>query len=484
MSSEIGVLDIVIALVTALAVFLVIRYFSSQKGKKNEPPRVPNLIPYVGSFVGFAKNPVQFIIDNSKKYGDVFTATVLGKEMTFLNHPKILDTFFKATDNELSLRDVYRFMRPVFGTGVVYDADSTERMMEQVKFVSSGLTTARFRVFVDIFEDEIARKVKELGPEGTVDVAELMADLIIFTASRCLLGDEVRQYLSEKNLGKLYHDIDDGISPLSFFYPSLPAPKRDKARKAVGEIFQELLDKRREEHKKHPERLLDESKMDVVDHLLTQKYKDGQELTDVHRIGILIAGLFAGQHTSSITSSWTLMNVIANKKVLEKVRKEQTEIMGSDKVLDYDKVMKMDYLEACMKEALRMYPPLIMIMRMARKPRECEQYIIPKGNILVVSPSVAGRCTDTYTNPDVFDPERLTERKEHEKFKYGAVPFGAGRHKCIGENFALLQVKSIISILLRYYDMEYIGKIPDPSYTSLVVGPSPPTRMRYKLRKQ
>ncbi|EFC48934.1 obtusifoliol 14alpha-demethylase [Naegleria gruberi] len=480
---EIGVLDIVLALVVAGFLFLVIRYFSSQKGKKSEPPRVPNFLPYFGSFVGFAKNPVGFIIENSKKYGDVFTATILGKEMTFLNHPKILETFFKATDNELSLRDVYKFMRPVFGAGVVYDADSTERMMEQVKFVSSGLTTARFRVFVDIFEDEVRRRVDVLGKEGTVNIVELLSDLIIFTASRCLLGDEVREYLSSKNLGKLYHDIDEGISPLSFFYPSLPAGRRDTARKAIGEIFQELLDKRREEHKKNPERLLDESKMDVVDHLLTQKYKDGQELTDVHRIGVLIAGLFAGQHTSSITSSWTLMSVIADKRVLGKVRAEQDEIMGSDAKLDYEKVMKMDYLEACMKEALRMYPPLIMIMRMARKPRQCEEFIIPKGNILVVSPSVAGRCTDTFTSPDVFRPERLTEDKEQDKFKYGNVPFGAGRHKCIGENFALLQVKSIISILLRYYDMEYMGNIPEPSYSSLVVGPAPPNMVKYKLRK-
>ncbi|KAL9654527.1 hypothetical protein ABK040_006592 [Willaertia magna] len=480
---SLGITDILLVVCTATLVFLVIRYFTQGK-RKNEPPRIPNFIPYIGSFFGFARSPVGFIQENAKIYGDVFTATILGKEMTFLNHPKILDTFFKATDNELSLRDVYRFTRPVFGTGVVYDAESTERMMEQVKFVSSGLTTARFRVFVDIFEDEVAQRVKQMGSEGTIDIFATLADLIIFTASRCLLGDDVRHYLSEKNLGQLYHEIDDGISPLSFFYPSIPAPKRDKARSAVGQIFQELLDKRREEHKKNPERLNDESKLDVVDNLLLNTYKDGKELSDEDRIGILIAGLFAGQHTSGITSTWTLMGIIFNKDILNKVRQEQQEVYGTDTKLDYEKVMKMDYLECCMKEALRMYPPLIMIMRMAKKARQCEEYVIPKGNILVASPSVIGRCADTYSNTDVFDPDRLFVRKEHEKFKYGSLPFGAGRHKCIGENFALLQVKSIISILLRYYDMELLGPFPDPTYSSLVVGPAPPNLVRYKLRKQ
>ena len=476
------IFDIFIALIVALVLFISIRFFTSQKGKKNEPPRVPNFIPYFGSFIGFAKNPVNFVIENSKIYGNIFTATILGKEMTFINHPTLLDTVFKATDNELSLRDIYKFMKPVFGSGVVYDAESTERMMEQVKFVSSGLTTSRFRVFVDIIEDEVKQRVEQLGNEGTFNLLDLLSDLIIFTASRCLLGDQVREYLSEKQLGKLYHDIDEGISALSFFYPSLPANRRDVARKAIGEIFQELLNKRREEHVKNPDRLLDESKMDIVDHLLLQKYKDGHELTDEHRIGILIAGLFAGQHTSSITSTWTLLNIISNKRIEQQFRNEQ--LLLEKEKMNYETIMKMEYLEACMKEALRMYPPLIMVMRMARKPRQCEEFIIPKGNIIVVSPSAAGRCKDVYSNPDEFNPERFTELKEHEKFKYGSIPFGAGRHKCIGENFALLQVKSVISILLRYYDMEYSGEMPSPSYTSMVVGPDKPIIVKYKRRLQ
>src|SRR3989338_10548230 len=107
--------------------------------------------------------------------------------MTFITHPRAYDVFFKGTDDELGLREVYRFMKPVFGAGVVYDAKSTEIMMEQVKFVSSGLTTQRFHHFVDVFEEEVELKAKKLGDSGTFEAAETMADLIIFTASRALL---------------------------------------------------------------------------------------------------------------------------------------------------------------------------------------------------------------------------------------------------------------------------------------------------------
>jgi sterol 14-demethylase len=396
--------------------------------------------------------------------------------MTFITHPRAYDVFFKATDDELGLREVYRFMKPVFGTGVVYDAKSTEMMMEQVKFVSSGLTTQRFHAFVDVFEEEVDYKVKKLGNSGSFDVGETLADLIIFTASRSLLGPGIREYLETKGLGKLYHDLDAGISALSFFYPGLPQGERDRAKNAIYSIFSELIEKRR----KNPD-----EELDVLNEMLHSNYRDGSAIPKDHMIGILLAGLFAGQHTSTIASSWTLINIVGHKDIYKKVMEEQDRVMGTDAdaKLSYDRVQEMDLLERCMREALRMYPPLIMLMRYVKKARKWENYTIPKGNVLVVSPSVTGR-SDVYTNPDQFDPDRFAEpRKEHEKMRHANLAFGSGRHKCIGENYAILQVKSILSKLLRTYDMELIGKIPTINYSSLVVG-NEPCSIKYSLRKR
>jgi sterol 14-demethylase len=471
-----SLLDIVIVSVTAIVLFLAVSYLTRRK-RKNEPPTVPYLIPWVGSIVGFGKNPTQFVLDNAAKYGDVFTATVFGKNLTFITHPKAFDVFFKAHDSELEQREVYKFMTPVFGKGVVYDAESTDRMMEQLKFVTSGLTTTRFKLFVDIFEDEVERKIAQMGDSGECDMFWTLADMIIFTASRCLLGEDIRRYLETKNLGRLYHDLDEGISPLSFFFPNLPQKQRDHARGKVGEIFQELIDTRRQ----NPEKRYD----DVLDTLLNNEYKSGEPVPDSHIIGILIAGLFAGQHTSSIASFWTLMNIVNDKELTKRIVEEQERIIGNSSVkLEYEKVMQMDLLERSMQEALRMYPPLIMLMRYAKKNRKYNDLVIPKGNILIVSTSAAGRCPDVYTNPDKFDPDRFADpRREHEKVRHGYLAFGSGRHKCIGENFAVLQVKSILSKMFRTFEFEIVGDLPKVSYSSLVVGPAPPCTVRYTRRK-
>ena len=227
--------------------------------------------------------------------------------MTFLTHPRAFEVFFKAYDDELGLREVYRFMRPVFGAGVVYDAQSSEVMMEQLRFVTGSLTVPRFRLFTGIFEEEVKLKFAKMGDQGEADVFDILSNLIIYTASRCLLGHEIRHYLEDKNLGQLYHDLDEGISALSFFYPWLPSKQRDVACKKVFQIFQALIDERRKN--------MDEVHEDVLDTLIRSTYKSGEKLPDAHICGILLAGLFAGQHTSSIASSWTLMLILSNPEI-------------------------------------------------------------------------------------------------------------------------------------------------------------------------
>ncbi len=107
---------------------------------------------------------------------------------------------------------------------------------------------------------------------------------------------------------------------------------------------------------------------DILQVFIEMVYKEDQtKLTDDQIVGLLIALLFAGQHTSSITSTWTSMFLAHNKDCLKKVLDEQQALLGADnanKTLDFDTVNKMDYLQNCVKESLRLHPPLIMLMRL------------------------------------------------------------------------------------------------------------------------
>lgn len=135
------------------------------------------------------------------------------------------------------------------------------------------------------------------GDSGEVDIKYELEHLIILTASRCLLGREVRDKLFD-DVSALFHDLDNGMLPVSVLFPYLPIPahrRRDRARKRLAEIFANIIASRK---------LAGRSESDMLQSFIDSKYKDGRPTSESEVTGLLIAALFAGQHTSSIHLDW------------------------------------------------------------------------------------------------------------------------------------------------------------------------------------
>jgi sterol 14-demethylase len=140
-------------------------------------------------------------------------------------------------------------------------------------------------------------------------------------------------------------------------------------------------------------------------------------------------------------------------------------------------------LEACIKEAERLHPPLIMLMRKALAPFEFAGRVVPAGDLVLVSPAVSHRIADVFAEPTSFQPERfLPGREEDRRTPYALIGFGGGKHRCIGLAFAYQQVKVIWSTLLKHYAFSLVEPSPQPDYATFVVGPRAPCRVRYRRR--
>lgn len=180
--------------------------------------------------------------------------------------------------------------------------------------------------------------------------------------------------------------------------------------------------------------------------------------------------------------------MLRNKDVFRRVREEQTQVLSEfDGKICYDALVKMNLLHVAMKETLRMHPPLIFLMRKVLEPRLAlnGKFQIPEGDYIVVSPSVAGMLPEIYPEPNKWDPDRfLPPREEDLVAPYSFLGFGAGRHGCMGEGFAYVQVKTIWSVLLRMFDVDVVDEaMPEPNFKALVVGPYHGTcKMRYRRR--
>mmetsp|Transcript_35999 Transcript_35999/g.52760 ORF Transcript_35999/g.52760 Transcript_35999/m.52760 type:complete len:492 (+) Transcript_35999:103-1578(+) len=460
-----------------------------RKGGYGSPPMISSTvkIPIFGPCVEFGRSPMKMVKRCYDDYGPVFTVPILNQRLTFLVGPQAQEPFFKLSDETLSQQEVYGFMKPVFGPGVVYDATRKKRQV-QFQSMANGLRVSRLKGYVSKIERETTVFLKEWGDSGEIDLLKALSDLTILTASRCLHGDDVRENLY-REVSKLYHDLDQGVTPLTVFLPNAPTKahaRRNAARKEMVSLFSKVIQARRENKNAGGDGT------DILSIFMDLKYKDGTPVTNEEVTGLLIALLFAGQHTSCITSTWTSLFIMKNPDIVKRVVKEQSAVLGGDAasiMLDYDKVNNMELLDNCMREALRLCPPLILLMRKAMKDFKVNSkdtsYIVPKGDMVLVSPSVAMRIPEVFQEPEKYDPDRYAKGREEHKTPFSYLGFGGGMHSCMGQNFAFVQVKTILSILFREFELEMVSDtMPEQDFEAMVVGPKGDCRVRYKRRKQ
>jgi sterol 14-demethylase len=145
----------------------------------------------------------------------------------------------------------------------------------------------------------------------------------------------------------------------------------------------------------------------------------------------------------------------------------------------------MPRLESAVKEALRLHPPLILVLRVAKEDLELRGRLVPAGALVGASPAVSNRIPEDFPEPGQFRPARyLDPRTEDKANPWTWIPFGAGRHRCVGAAFAMMQLKAIFSVLLRHWDFALAQ---EPSsyrndHSKMVVQLAQPCAVHYRRR--
>lgn len=474
--------------------------------RRDRVPLVFYWIPWFGSAIPYGMQPYEFFADCQKKYGDVFAFVLLGKVMTVYLGPKGHEFVLNSKLADVSAEDAYKHLTtPVFGKGVIYDCPNS-RLMEQKKFVKGALTKDAFRSYVPKIREEILSYMQrsknfELGKKshGISNVMETQPEITIFTASRSLMGEEMRARFDESFAG-YYSDLDKGFTPINFVFPNLPLPnyrRRDYAQQKISSTYMGLIKKRRENN--------DIKDRDLIDTLMKDStYKDGVKMTDQEIANLLIGVLMGGQHTSAATSSWFLLH-LAEKPELQDEILEEIERVTEGRDVTYDDLQNMPLVTAVIKETLRMHMPLHSIFRMVKNPLPVNgtSYVVPKGHHVLVSPGFAMTSEQYFPQPDVYNPHRWDEDPTKSQgaqdsstsvdYGFGAVskgvsspflPFGGGRHRCIGEQFAYVQLGTILTTFVRTLKWKFPeGRaLPPVDYQSMVTLPTDPANIEWELR--
>ena len=446
-----------------------------------EVPRVSGGEEEHGHLEEFRTDPIGLMKRLRDECGDVGYFQLADKHVILLSGAQANEFFFRAADEELDQAEAYPFMTPIFGKGVVFDT-TPERRREMLH--NSALRGDQMKGHAATIENEVRRMIANWGDEGEIDLLEFFAELTIYTSTSCLIGTKFRNQLDSR-FANYYHLLERGTDPLCYVDPYLPIESfriRDEARAGLVELVQGVIDGRLA----NPP--ADKSDRDMLDVLVSIKDDEGKPRFSADEItGMFISLMFAGHHTSSGTSSWTLIELLRHPDVYAEVAKELDELYSDGQEVSFHALRQIPKLENVIKETLRLHPPLIILMRVAQGEFEVEGYPIHKGDFVAASAAISNRIPEDFPNPDAFEPDRYDKPREEDIVnRWTWIPFGVGRHRCVGAAFAMMQIKAIFSVLLREYEFEMAQ--PPESYhndhSKMVVQLARPAKVRYRVRNK
>ncbi|MFF0281339.1 cytochrome P450 [Rhodococcus aetherivorans] len=424
-------------------------------------------------------DPIGLMQRVREECGDVGAFQLADRNVVLLSGARANEFFFRSADEDLDQQAAYPFMKPVFGEGVVFDA-SPERRKEMLH--NSALRGEQMKGHAATIEREVRDIVAGWGDEGEIDLLEFFAELTIYTSSACLIGKKFRDQLDSR-FASLYHDLEKGTDALAFVDPYAPIEsfrRRDEARRGLVALVEEIMVDRIANPPQGKE------DRDMLDVLVSIKDENGKERFSADEItGIFISMMFAGHHTTSGTAAWALIELLRNPEYLRGVTDELDVLYADGEVVSFHALRQIPMLESVLKETLRLHPPLILLLRVARGEFEVEGYRIGEGDLVGATPAISNRIPEDFPEPEAFDPGRyLDPRQEDIVNRWTWIPFGAGRHRCVGAAFALMQLKAIFSVLLRDYEFEMAQ--PADTYrndhSKMVVQLAQPCAVRYRRR--
>ncbi|KAK3915318.1 Cytochrome P450 4C1 [Frankliniella fusca] len=240
--------------------------------------------------------------------------------------------------------------------------------------------------------------------------------------------------------------------------------KKAEYRKAKAELDADPVASKAAAHEREQSRLRQDDDEDIgvrkkqtfLELLIERsESEDGCALTDVELRDEVVTLLIAGQDTTATDNCFNLLMLALHQDVQEAVHQELVDIMGEDPTTcpTYNDLNQMKHLERVIKETLRLYPSAPFIGRDLDHELDVTDYRLPAGCTVLLGLYGTHRLAEYWPEPDKFDPDRFLPERSVGRHPYAFVPFSGGPRNCVGQKYAMLQMKTILSTVIRHFQI-------------------------------
>jgi len=341
----------------------------------------------------------------------------------------------------------------------------------------------------DVFVD----KIRELEDRGEVDLIQKVVlctlDIICETAMGIRVGvqgDEDHYYLRAlERMAEINRiKVSKPLYNINFILNMTPLGwEQQRCNKVLQKFTRDIIDRRVAEHNDEPAGVQTKGKkLAFLDMLMSARTESGDKLTSEDLQEEVDTFMFAGHDTNAMALSWTLYLLGRYPEVQRKLLEEVERVFpsSSPQHVTTRHLSQLTYMDQVIKEAMRLFPPVSMIGRHLRESCEIDGYRIPKDTICYVMIFIMHRNPEVW-GVDVkdFKPERFSKENSVGRHPFAFVPFSAGPRNCIGQRFAMMEQKVILSKFVKNFSVETSVKEEDLDISIGLI--TKPMNLTYKV---
>ncbi len=404
-------------------------------------PPGPTPLQLLRSLPRIQRNPLRYLGDCARQFGDLVHFQAGQVSAYFVNHPEGARRVLQENNANYSKQTLqYNALATITGRGLLTNEGPSwlrNRRLMQPAFSRSRLENI-YPLVTGSIQPLLEHWQASAKSGQPVDLDRDMLRLTLDVVARALFSFDLSKEahaLTGAVMQALDHIIGRARNPLSWpdWFPSGENLRFRRAVSTLDSAIQDMI---------HQRRALPEMPDDLLTTLLTARDENGQGL-DEHQVrDEVITLLIAGHETVASALTWTWYLLSLNAEIRSQMEGEASRVLDGRMPQPAD-LPRLEITRSIFMEALRLYPPAWLITRTSIAEDEIMGFRIPARALIILSPYTLHRHAQFWSQPEEFNPDRFISENQT---RYSYIPFGGGPHLCIGNNFAMIEAQLILAI--------------------------------------
>lgn len=430
----------------------------------------------LGSLPEFARDILGFLTTCARDHGDVVFLRLAGWDVFLLNHPDLVDFVLrKNRDNFVKHTFFWRHVDAIFGKGLL--TSEGESWLRQRRLAAPAFHPDRIASYGGAMV-EYSERLLDGWRDGEVrDVHKDMMRVTMEIVSKTLFDADVERDVDE--VGRAFEVVLKEIAGRfrrPFKIPDwVPTPGNLRYRRGVA-FLDRLVARILRERRSAPG-----DRGDLLSMLMSTRDEDGSAMSDAQLRDELVTLFLAGHETTAIALSWTWYLLAQHPLVKDRLVAELFDQLDRRPATVAD-LPRLPYVDAVVKEAIRLYPPAYVLGREALSDCEIGGWRVPARATIYMSPWVMHRDPRWFASPEKFLPERWLDGLAARLPRFAYMPFGGGPRVCIGDRFAMMEAVLILATIARRYLFERVSDAPVIPFPSITLRPEGGVWMKLSRR--